>query len=159
MRWIPSKNRVAEKGLSVTQAGFTLIELMIVIAIIGILAATAITSYTDYTARTKVSSGLTLASNAKLAVAERYSMNTDFPASNTEAGIPAGNTFTSEYVESVDISAVPTSGTITITYKGFSRVSAGDTLLLVPSAETIASVKWQCTSNTMDGKLLPSVCR
>jgi len=159
MNRFPSKNRAANTDRSVTQTGFTLIELMIVIAIIGILAAIAITAYTDYIVRTKVSSGLTLAGNAKLAVAERYSMNTNFPVSNTEAGIPSGNTFTSDYVSSVNISAVPTSGTITITYKGFSQVSAGDTLLLVPSAETIASVKWQCTSSTMDSKLLPSVCR
>ena len=109
MGWIPSKNRIAEKDLPVTQAGFTLIELMIVIAIIGILAAMAMTSYTDYIVRTKVSSGLTLAGNAKLAVAERYSTNTDFPVSNTDAGIAAANTFTRDYVESVNISAVPTS--------------------------------------------------
>jgi len=155
----PSKNRVGKKYLSVTQAGFTLIELMIVISIIGILAAMAMTSYADYIVRTKVSSGLTLAGSAKLAVAESYSQDTDFPVSNTDAGIAAGNSYTSEYVESVNISSVPTSGTITITYKEFSQVSAGDTLLLVPSAATIASVKWQCSSTTMDSKLLPSTCR
>ena len=155
----PTKASANRKSLPVKQAGFTLIELMIVIAIIGILASIAIPSYTNYTTRAMVSSGLTLAGSAKLAVAESYSMDTDFPVSNAEAGLPAGNTFTSKYVASVTITGVPTSGTVTITYKGFANVMAGDTLLLVPSAATIASVKWQCSSSTMDSKILPSTCR
>jgi len=159
MGHIPPKIRSSQKFIPVKQAGFTLIELMIVIAIIGILASIAIPSYTNYTTRAKVSSGLTLAGSAKLAVAEHYSMDTDFPVSNDDAGIAAGNTYASDYVESVDIISMPTSGTVAITYKGFSNVSAGDTLLLVPSAATIASVKWQCSSSTLDSKLLPSTCR
>ena len=73
------------------QQGFTLIELMIVVAIIGILAAIAIPQYAEYTNRARVSEGLQLAAGAKTAVSEFYSANNAYPSSNPEAGLaPAG---------------------------------------------------------------------
>ncbi len=81
------------------QKGFTLIELMIVIAIIGILAAIAIPAYQDYTVRSKVSEGLNLAGAAKLAVSETYDTKGYFPATtNTSYGLPRAASIAGNYV-------------------------------------------------------------
>ena len=95
------------------QQGFTLIELMIVVAIIGILAAIAIPAYQDYTIRSQVSEGMSLAAAAKSAVAESFLNNGEAPADRTAAGMTATATDTSgKYVLSVGVA----NGTITITY-------------------------------------------
>src|SRR3954466_5607784 len=77
-----------EITMSAVQKGFTLIELMIVVAIIGILAAIAMPAYQDYTVRSKVTEGLNLAAASKLAVAETLAANGQFPTTNAEAGLP-----------------------------------------------------------------------
>ena len=83
------------------QKGFTLIELMIVVAIIGILAAIAIPAYQDYTIRAQVSEGMTLAAAAKAAVAETYLNTGDAPADREEAGMSDTDTDTQgKYVAS-----------------------------------------------------------
>ncbi len=96
------------------QKGFTLIELMIVIAIIGILAAIAIPAYQDYTIRAKVSEGLNLAGAAKLAVAETFDSTGDWGADHAEYGLPDAVSITGTNVASV---TAGTDGTITILYK------------------------------------------
>jgi len=124
------------------QKGFTLIELMIVVAIIGILAAIAIPAYQDYTIRAQVSEGMTLAAAAKAAVAESFLNNGEAPADRDEAGMSANATDTSgKYVESIDVA----NGTITVTYGSeANQVIDQATLTLTPYETADLSVVWRC---------------
>ena len=138
------------------QSGFTLIELMIVIAIIGILAAIAIPAYQDYVARTQMGEAMTLASGSKTAVAEFYSNWGKFPSNNASAGVAQPASIVGKYVTTVTI----VNGVITAKLKGSGKVANGienKTLVLTPTTHA-GSVEWACTSNALN-KYLPSVCR
>jgi type IV pilus assembly protein PilA len=151
------------------QKGFTLIELMIVVAIIGILAAIAIPAYQDYTIRAQVTEGLTLAGDVKASVAEWYS-NTGEWADLTDLGISAATDKSGKYVTQVAV----TGGVITITYGNQANANvATQTLSLTPGVNPNLDVVWRCGnatdpsgasmesagSTSVENKYLPASCR
>jgi type IV pilus assembly protein PilA len=163
------------------QKGFTLIELMIVVAIIGILAAIAIPAYQDYTVRAKVTEGINLAASAKTAVAEGFQSNDLAGVSAAAAAWVAGFTPT-KYVSTIAISG--TTGVITVTYDtaNVSQLSSGKTITFTPNiskaplaAGASGNIDWACasvsnatatargltgiTAGTVLGRYVPTECK
>jgi type IV pilus assembly protein PilA len=133
------------------QKGFTLIELMIVVAIIGILAAIAIPAYQDYTVRAKVTEGITLADSAEIAVAEGYESN-DLAGVTAAASAWNASFSSTKYVSNITIST--TSGVITVTFSNPSQIT-GKVITFSPFVQGVAlttgqngSVDWACASAT-----------
>ena len=136
------------------QQGFTLIELMIVVAIIGILAAIAIPAYQDYTIRAQVSEGINLASGAKAAIAEYFMDSGNLPSSNAAAGLEP--TITGNYVTGV---VVGTGGVVTVTYGNQANTIIATQNLTLSPVTSAGSVAWNCSAGTLAGKHVPSACR
>ena len=139
------------------QQGFTLIELMIVVAIIGILAAIAIPAYQDYTIRAQVSEGLNLAGGAKAAVSEYTMDRGSFPTNNNEAGISTNTDIQGKYVVSVTVA----NGLVTVDYGNEAHTTLSSGFLELSPFTNAGSVEWDCRAQgtTIADKHLPAACR
>ncbi|GAA0259798.1 pilin [Rhodanobacter caeni] len=142
------------------QKGFTLIELMIVVAIIAILAAIAIPAYQDYLIRSQVSEGAVLSDGAKTAVAEFYSNKGTFPSDNASAGLAPAASISGKYVSQVDVGT--TAGVIQATFGNQSNAKIQSGILEFSAITNGGSISWTCRSNSsskIDPKYLPTSCR
>ena len=137
--------------------GFTLIELMIVVAIIAILAAIAISQYQDYVIRSQVSEGSSLADGVKTAIAEFQQNTGRWPSTNASAGLASLGSIQGSYVTQVDVAA--NTGEVTVTFgKDAHGNIAGDTLRF-SAIQHAGSIEWSCDNGSVDVKYLPSSCR
>jgi type IV pilus assembly protein PilA len=149
------KNSLSKK-MNKQAKGFTLIELMIVVAIIGILAAIALPAYQDFTKRGHVTEGMGLAAAAKTAVVEYYAAaGAETGMTNAAVGLAAKALIKGNAVKSVEVGDA---GTITVIFN--TKVTDDATLVLVPTFNAVnGSVEWTCSTGTVDGKYLPPACR
>jgi type IV pilus assembly protein PilA len=143
------------------QKGFTLIELMIVVAIIAILAAIAIPQYQNYIIRTQVSEGMNLADGAKTAVSEFYNNKGHFPGTNASAGLSPSASITGKYVSSLDVSTQK----IVVLFGGEANskiTSATNNKLVLSPTDVGGSITWNCKSGAgtnVPDAYLPTSCR
>ena len=139
------------------QQGFTLIELMIVVAIIGILAAIAIPAYQDYTIRAQVSEGLNLTGACKAAVTEYYQDQGVFPGDNATAGLEAAGNIKGKYTTQV---AVLANGVCAATYGNEANANINGAVLSMTPLDNAGSISWDCTGAApLVPKWLPAACR
>jgi type IV pilus assembly protein PilA len=150
-----SANFFQEKTMRKIQQGFTLIELMIVVAIIGILAAIALPAYQDYTIRAQMTELMTLADGQKSSVTEYYTNTGNFPSTNPLAGIADKADIKGKYTTQVEITG---EGVITATAGNEANTKITGAKLVLTPAGNAGSVSWTCTSSAVD-KYVPTACR
>ncbi|MEM7431740.1 MAG: pilin [Pseudomonadota bacterium] len=137
------------------QSGFTLIELMIVVAILGILASVAIASFRTYTVRAQISEGLNLIGPIKTAIAEYFVDSGGFPTDNADAGLEAPTEYGGGYVTSITV----VDDTVSILFGNRANSAINGEILEVVASDSTGSLTWQCQSAAIEDSLLPSNCR
>ncbi|KPQ24964.1 MAG: type IV pilus assembly protein PilA [Halomonas sp. HL-48] len=157
-----------------TQQGFTLIELMIVVAIIGVLASIAVPQYQNYTARAQVSEAFNLASAYKTTMSEFYAVRGRFPVSNEEAGLPedadrsgnGGESNNDSYVEYIGIwpGEENYDARVVVEMSDDANAAIAGKWVVMESEATDGSIQWSCRTttgagNALDEKYLPGSCR
>ena len=148
LRYIPGKDARETRG-------FTLIELMVVVAVVSILAMIAIPAYLDCAIRAQISEGIEMFAPVKKGVTEAYAANGGrWPSSNEAAGLPLSASYQTKYVQSISVAG---SGTVVVTF-GIPDLGADNTIIYVPNDRS-GSVDWECTLGTVLPRYRPPVCR
>jgi len=138
------------------QQGFTLIELMIVVAIIGTLAALAVPAYQDYTIRAQITDGLKLSAGAKVAVSEYYMDSGDWPNNNNQANLANQNDITGKYTNRLRVNG----NVIVITYGNDAHNAISNQRVELTAVDNAGSISWTCASaGNIQANHLPAACR
>lgn len=138
------------------QHGFTLIELMIVMAIIGVLASVALPTYKNFTIRAQVSEGLNLSGPLQAAVAEYYNDYGSYPVNNSAAGVETPASYRGQYVIGVSISGAD----ISIQYGNNAHAQINGQTVIITAVPNQGSLNWSCASGgAIPDELLPPICR
>lgn len=142
------------QGECMRQKGFTLVELMLVVAIIALLAAIALPAYQDYVVRAQVVEGMKLSSGARMAIASYHGGASRYPVDNQDAGLAQPGSISGRYVQSVTLDA---SGNISVLFGGGANAVLQGQTLSVQVIDNDGSLRWECSG--LPAKYLPSACR